>query len=83
MVSLYSFPAQADITGPALVVDGDTIWIGKTKIRIWAIDAPEVKQECHRKGVPWKCGVAATEHLRKFIEISPSPVKTVARAVTG
>ena len=59
------------IEGSARVVDGDTIWIGKTKIRLWAIDAPETKQECHRKGVPWMCGEAATERLRAFIGSQP------------
>ena len=59
--------AMADVTGKASVVDGDTIWIGKTKIRLWAIDAPETNQECHRNEIPWKCGVASTEHLKSFI----------------
>lgn len=53
------------------MVDGDTIWIGQTKIRLWAIDAPERKQECHRNGKPWLCGVASTEHLKTFIGDSP------------
>ena len=41
-------PALADITGKPRVVDGDTIHIGKTKIRLHGIDAPETKQECYR-----------------------------------
>ena len=32
--------AHADITGKPRVVDGDTIHIGKTKIRLHGIDAP-------------------------------------------
>lgn len=68
-IVVLAFPslAMADVTGPARVVDGDTIWIGKTKIRLWAIDAPETKQECYRNEIPWKCGVASTEHLKSFI----------------
>ena len=42
------FPAHADITGKARVVDGDTIHIGDTKIRLHGIDAPEAKQACYR-----------------------------------
>ena len=38
--------AMADITGKPRVVDGDTIHIGKTKIRLHGIDAPEMKQTC-------------------------------------
>jgi hypothetical protein len=34
----------ADVTGKPRVVDGDTIHIGKTKIRLHGIDAPEMKQ---------------------------------------
>lgn len=36
----------ADLTGIPRIVDGDTIWIGETKIRLHGIDAPETKQEC-------------------------------------
>ena len=32
------------VEGPARIVDGDTIWIGETKIRLYGIDAPEAKQ---------------------------------------
>jgi len=37
-------PALADITGKPRVVDGDTIHIGKTKIRLHGIDAPEMDE---------------------------------------
>ena len=40
--------APADITGKPRVVDGDTIHINQTKIRLHGIDAPETKQECYR-----------------------------------
>ena len=36
-----NFDAARQVTGPARVVDGDTIWIGQTKIRLHGIDAPE------------------------------------------
>jgi endonuclease YncB( thermonuclease family) len=40
------------------VVDGDTIHIGKTKIRLHGIAAPEMKQTCRTsKGKEQKCGV--------------------------
>jgi endonuclease YncB( thermonuclease family) len=35
---------HADITGKPRVVDGDTIHIGKTKIRLHGIDAPEMDE---------------------------------------
>jgi len=41
---LMASHAYADVTGPADVVDGDTIHIGKTKIRLHGIDAPEMDE---------------------------------------
>ena len=46
LMLLLSHPAHADVTGKARVVDGDTIWIANTKIRLHGIDAPEAKQTC-------------------------------------
>jgi endonuclease YncB( thermonuclease family) len=64
--------AMADVTGKARVVDGDTIHIGKTKIRLHGIDAPETKQECYRMdGSPYRCGEAATDALRVLIGADP------------
>jgi endonuclease YncB( thermonuclease family) len=58
----------ADLTGEARIVDGDTIWIGKTKIRLHGIDAPEMRQECHQQdGNAYLCGVASTDALRILI----------------
>ncbi len=57
-LSVLMFPslAIADVSGPARVVDGDTIWIGETKIRLHGIDAPEMKQTCKtRKGQVQMC----------------------------
>jgi endonuclease YncB( thermonuclease family) len=66
---LFSNPTHAaDITGPARIVDGDTIWIGDTKIRLHGIDAPETKQECKQAdGSAYLCGEASTDALRVLI----------------
>lgn len=40
-VTIADTPA---ITGSARVIDGDTIQIGSTHIRLWGIDAPEIDQ---------------------------------------
>ena len=47
LLLLLSLPAHADVTGKARVVDGDTLHINQTKIRLHGIDAPEMKQICH------------------------------------
>ena len=46
LVLLFPIAAMADITGKPRVVDGDTIHINQTKIRLHGIDAPEMKQTC-------------------------------------
>jgi endonuclease YncB( thermonuclease family) len=57
------------IKGPARVVDGDTIWIGETKIRLHGIDTPETKQECKDgNGNPWMAGQAATAFLKSLTD---------------
>ena len=44
---LLSFPAFADdLIGQASVIDGDTLEIHGTRIRLWGIDAPESNQFC-------------------------------------
>jgi endonuclease YncB( thermonuclease family) len=44
--------AAADIDGPAKVIDGDTIVIHNTKIRLHGIDAPESAQV--DEIMPWR-----------------------------
>jgi endonuclease YncB( thermonuclease family) len=60
---VFPLPALADITGHPRIVDGDTIWIGSTKIRFHGIDAPESKQTCTADGNEWPCGKEATTAL--------------------
>ncbi|MFG1278249.1 thermonuclease family protein [Xanthobacter autotrophicus] len=48
---LLAFPAISDesLAGRASVIDGDTIEIHGTRIRLEGIDAPESRQTCTRK----------------------------------
>lgn len=48
-----------DLSGPARILDGDTIEIGGTKMRLFGIDAPEGRQTGGRE---------ATQFLEAFIE---------------
>ena len=43
---LLTLPSQAhaDITGKPRIIDGDTIHINQTKIRLHGIDAPEMDE---------------------------------------
>lgn len=49
------------------VTDGDTIKIDKVKIRLWGIDAPELKQTCTKDDKAYSCGKAAKLALESFI----------------
>ena len=63
--------AMADITGTPRIIDGDTIHIGKTKIRLHGIDAPESKQTCTTDSKEWPCGQEATQALAEAISDQP------------
>ena len=59
--------SAATITGMATVTDGDSLRINNEKIRLWAIDAPELNQACQKSGLSWPCGTKAwaalTDHI--------------------
>ena len=62
----YNVFAQT-IIGKARVIDGDTIHIGKNKIRLHGIDAPEIKQTCNIEEKIWNCGLESSAKLKKLI----------------
>jgi endonuclease YncB( thermonuclease family) len=50
------------------VVDGDTLIVGPTRVRLGGIDAPEAGQTCSdKRGKSWPCGVAATAELISLV----------------
>lgn len=56
------------VSGPARVVDGDTIHVASHRIRLEGIDAPEKAQACPAGGGrTWSCGEAAASHLADLI----------------
>jgi endonuclease YncB( thermonuclease family) len=65
---LLSAPLRAaEGSGAVRVVDGDTLWLGKTEVRLFGIDSPEAAQTCERAGEEWGCGAWATEVLRGLV----------------
>jgi endonuclease YncB( thermonuclease family) len=45
------------LAGAARVIDGDTISLASSRIRLWGIDAPEREQTCQGKsGETYECG---------------------------
>ena len=78
LVALFASPAHADVSGPACVTDGDTLvvngkrqhtrCVGGTRVRLFGIDAPELKQKCkHANGRDFLCGRAAAAFLLEHV----------------
>jgi len=55
------------IEGPVEVIDGDSLRVGGTELRLFGIDAPEYGQPCYANGVPVACGKMAKEVLEGMI----------------
>jgi endonuclease YncB( thermonuclease family) len=72
VASLMATPLQAEIiSGPARVIDGDTVDMTGTRVRLLGIDAPESAQSCSRGGQSWACGQEATITLDAIIANQP------------
>ncbi|MDB6455118.1 thermonuclease family protein [Falsirhodobacter sp. 20TX0035] len=54
----------------ARVIDGDTLQMGKDRVRLHGIDAPESRQTCRRGRRIWACGQEATRALERLIGAS-------------
>jgi len=66
-VLLGACQAAEIVTGPATVIDGDSLKIGETTIRLHAVDAFEGRQTCLRRGERWPCGEAAANRMRELV----------------
>src|ERR1700745_545619 len=61
-----------DLVGKASVVDGDTLEIHGTRIRLWGVDAPESSQLCRGEdSLQYRCGAQAANDLDAFIAGRP------------
>src|SRR6476620_11929911 len=61
-----------DLIGRASIIDGDTIEIHGTRIRLWGIDAPENAQLCRGDdSLQYRCGAKAANALDAFIASLP------------
>jgi len=68
----------ATLSGPAQVIDGDSLYVAAREVRLAGIDALEWDQTCTADGRSWPCG----RHARAFLE-SLVAGKRVTCAVSG
>jgi endonuclease YncB( thermonuclease family) len=67
-VALAPVAYAGDVAGQASVIDGDTIEIHGTRVRLFGIDAPEHDQLCSdRYGARYRCGQVASNALAGYI----------------
>ncbi|ANW00814.1 thermonuclease family protein [Bradyrhizobium icense] len=73
MLLLLSGIARADdMAGQASVIDGDTLEIHGTRIRLWGVDAPESSQLCRGEdSSQYRCGAKTATELDAFIARRP------------
>jgi endonuclease YncB( thermonuclease family) len=69
----FALPAFADnLTGQASIIDGDTVEIHGTRIRLWGVDAPESNQLCRGDdSIQYRCGAKAANDLDSFLNKRP------------
>ncbi len=67
LAAMVSSAQAAEVSGAALVVDGDTLAIAGQRFDLLGLDAPELPQLCEADGKRWACGEDATMVLRRII----------------
>jgi endonuclease YncB( thermonuclease family) len=72
LLSVWSPALAGDLSGQASIIDGDTLEIHGTRIRLWGIDAPESSQLCRDEDSSlYRCGAQAANDLDAFIARRP------------
>jgi endonuclease YncB( thermonuclease family) len=77
LLNLNTKIIASEISGFAVITDGDTIKISNKRIRFHGIDAPEKNQKCIKNLKEYSCGKAATIALIK--KISKNRVKCLVQ----
>jgi len=70
--------ADAPISGPAEVIDGNTVVVQGTALRLFGIDAPDLDQTCGRRGRTLPCGNIARTALMDLVAGSVADCRPVA-----
>lgn len=66
LILCLTSPALADVEGRVRVIDGDTLDVSGTRVRLHGIDAPETEQTCEdAQGRVWPCGAFVSEEVAR------------------
>ncbi|WP_339862526.1 thermonuclease family protein [Paremcibacter congregatus] len=68
---------EGDISGSAFIIDGDTVKINQSHVRLHGIDAPEIKQLCWNSTAQYQCGREAKSYLKQLIDNQSITCKTI------
>ncbi len=66
-ISLPTLAAANLIEGKAEVIDGDSLRVAGTEVRLFGVDAPEYSQTCFDNGAAVPCGAMAKDALEGLI----------------
>jgi endonuclease YncB( thermonuclease family) len=66
-ISLPTLAAANVIEGKAEVIDGDSLRVAGTEVRLFGVDAPEYAQTCFDNGAAVPCGAMAKDALEGLI----------------
>lgn len=76
-------PAPEQVAGTARIIDGDSLYVGSSEVRLKGIDAPEGRQTCTQQGRSWDCGNAARDELQALIGSRTVSCKVSERDMHG
>jgi len=61
-------PLPPRFMGEARASDGDSLWVGRDRVRLLGLDAPELDQVCWRDdGTEWPCGRDARAAMTRIL----------------